>query len=61
MSNIQKTHRIVMIIGVLSILFSIISALLGNPFKEYAFGLLIGAILVGVAYINNKDWKKDEE
>lgn len=61
MSNIQKTHRIVMVIGALSILFSTYSAISGTPFKDYFFGLLIGIILIGVAYSNSRDWKKDEE
>ena len=61
MNKIRQTNRIVMVIGVLSILFSGYSAYIGRPFNDYFHGLFIGISLFGVAYINNRALKNKGE
>ncbi|MEO9485111.1 MAG: hypothetical protein ABJG47_16745 [Ekhidna sp.] len=61
MRKIQLAHKVIMVIGIISILFSAYSAFTGRPFDDYFFGLLIGAILLGTAYNNDKKWKQHED
>ncbi|WP_436516933.1 hypothetical protein [Ekhidna sp. To15] len=61
MGKDQKTNRIVMVIGAISLLFSVYSAYIGRPFSEYFFGLIIGISLFGVAYINSQKQRNKGE
>ncbi len=59
--NVQNVNRIVIVIGLLAMISSGFQAFNGAPFMSYFFGLIIGFTLVGTAYINNKEWKKNQE
>ncbi len=57
--NVQNVNRIVIVIGILAMVSSVYQAINGAPFMSYFFGLLIGFTLTGTAYINNREWKKN--
>jgi hypothetical protein len=48
-----------MIIGAIGIIAGIYPAFTGGEFQDYIWVLFIGITLVGTAYYNNKEWKKE--
>lgn len=58
MDNLKITSLVVFIIGFLSLIFALAGALTTGNVKNHVFGLFLGIVLIGTAYINFKEIKK---
>ena len=54
MKNFNKTMLIVIIVGALSILFSTINIFIEKSFSSQLWGIFLGVILIGTAWIDNQ-------
>lgn len=61
MKKERTTYLLILIIGILSIAFSIYSFLKGNSFERYFSGGLLGVILAGMGMIYFMKKNKDSE
>lgn len=56
----KQTTTVLKVIGIISILSAAFSAFIGQPFENYFYGLLFGAILLGSGYINHTETRQEE-
>ena len=59
MNKLKLVNQLVMVIGSLSVLSVVFLALKGHPFQSYYFSILIGVVLFGTAYFNNRQMDKN--
>jgi len=57
MKNFNKTMLIVIIVGALSILFSTINIFMGETLNSQLWGLFLGVVLIGTAWIDIQELK----